>query len=121
MEGTRGSFFDPETIAILKGVLDEAWSCLPAGQTDVTQSLLAERILKAARDGERDPDRLRTHAIADGNEGGTQGARFGTARGGGAARVAEGRVREATRRPTPRHGPRSPRPRSVSNNRMEMA
>ena len=58
MEGTRGSFFDPETIAILKGVLDEAWSCLPAGQTDVTRSLLAERILKAARDGERDPDRL---------------------------------------------------------------
>jgi hypothetical protein len=69
MEGTRDPFFDPETIAILKGVLDEAWSCLPAGQTAVTQSLLAERILKAARDGERDPDRLRTHAITDGNEG----------------------------------------------------
>jgi hypothetical protein len=69
MEGTRGPLFDPETIAILKGVLDEAWSCLPAGQTAVTQSLLAERILKAARDGERDPDRLRTHAITDGNEG----------------------------------------------------
>ena len=70
MEGTRDPFFDPETIAILKGVLDEAWSCLPAGR-DVTQSLLAERILKAARDGERDPDRLRTHAITDddGNEG----------------------------------------------------
>jgi hypothetical protein len=44
---------------------------LPAGQTVVTQSLLAERILKAARDGERDPDRLRTHAITDGNEGAT--------------------------------------------------
>jgi hypothetical protein len=28
-------------------------------------TLLAERILKAARDGERDPDRLRTHAITD--------------------------------------------------------
>jgi hypothetical protein len=41
----------------------------PAGQTAVTQSLLAERILKAARDGERDPDRLRTHAITDGNKG----------------------------------------------------
>jgi hypothetical protein len=63
MEGTRDDpSFDPETIAILKGVLDEAWSCLPAGQTAVTQSLLAERILKAARDGERDPDRLRTHS-----------------------------------------------------------
>jgi hypothetical protein len=71
MENTRDPFFDPETIAMLKGALDEAWSCLPAGQTAVTQSLLAERILKAARDGERDPDRLRTHAITDddGNEG----------------------------------------------------
>jgi hypothetical protein len=65
----RTPFFDPETIAILKGVLDEAWSCLPAGQTAVTQSLLAERILKAAMEGERDPDRLRTHVITDGNEG----------------------------------------------------
>jgi hypothetical protein len=64
MEGTRDAFFDPETIAILKAVLDEAWSCLPAGQTNVTRSLLAERILKAARDGERDPGRLRTHAMA---------------------------------------------------------
>jgi hypothetical protein len=33
--------------------------------TDVTRSLLAERILKAARDGERDPVRLRIRAIAD--------------------------------------------------------
>ena len=37
-------WWSSETIAILKGVLEEAWSCLPAGQTDVTQSLLAERI-----------------------------------------------------------------------------
>jgi hypothetical protein len=41
---------------------------LPAGhQTNLTRSLLAERNLKAARDGERDPDRLRTHTITDGN------------------------------------------------------
>jgi len=37
--------------------------------TRVTRSLLAERILKAAKDGERDPVRLRTHAITDGNQG----------------------------------------------------
>ena len=67
MEGTRVAFFDPNTVAMLRDVLDEAWSCLPAGQINVTRSLLAERILKAARDGERDPDRLRTHAITDGN------------------------------------------------------
>jgi hypothetical protein len=67
MEGTRVAFFNPNTVAMLRGVLDEAWSRLPAGQTDVTHALLAERILKVARDGERDPDRLRTHAITDGN------------------------------------------------------
>ena len=71
MEDMRDTLFDPDTIAILRGVLDEAWSCLPAGQTHVTRSLLAERILKAARSGERDPDRLRTHAITDGHEGAT--------------------------------------------------
>lgn len=49
-------------------MLDDAWSYLPAGQTYVTRSLLAERILKAARDGERDPVRLRTHAIAGATE-----------------------------------------------------
>jgi hypothetical protein len=68
MEDTRGVFFDPETVAMLRDVLDDAWSRLPAGQTNVTRSLLAERILKAARNGERDPVRLRTGAIADGFE-----------------------------------------------------
>jgi hypothetical protein len=65
MEDTRVVFFDPETISILRGVLDDAWSRLPPDQTNVTRSLLAERILKAARDGERDPVRLRTCAITD--------------------------------------------------------
>ena len=81
MEDSRVAFFDPETIAILKGVLDDAWSRLPPGQTNVTRSLIAERILKAARDGERDPVRLRARAITDSVEdglGGVTGAR-GTA------------------------------------------
>jgi hypothetical protein len=65
MEDTRVVFFDPETISILRGVLDDAWSRLPPDQTNVTRSLLAERILKAARDGERDPVRLRAYAITD--------------------------------------------------------
>ena len=64
MDVTRVAFFDPATIAILRGVLDDAWSRLPAGQTDLSRSLLAERILKAARDGERDPLRLRACAIS---------------------------------------------------------
>ena len=70
MEDTRVVFFDPETVAMLRDVLDDAWSRLPAGQTNVTRSLLAERILKAARDGERDPSRLRARAVTDGIEAG---------------------------------------------------
>jgi hypothetical protein len=68
MKGTRDALFDAGTIELLRAVLDDAWSYLPAGQTYVTRSLLAERILKAARDGERDPIRLRTRAIAAGIE-----------------------------------------------------
>jgi hypothetical protein len=59
------AFFDPTTVAIMRNVLEDAWSRLPAGQTDVTRSLLAERILKAAKAGERNPTRLRAAAIAE--------------------------------------------------------
>jgi hypothetical protein len=59
----KKAFFDPATITLLRGVLDDAWSHLPAGQTGVSRSLLAERILKAARDGERDPARLKARAV----------------------------------------------------------
>jgi hypothetical protein len=69
MEG-RVVIFDPETIAMLREVLDDTWSCLPAGQTNVTRSQLAERILKAAKAGERDPAKLRARAIAEVIEGG---------------------------------------------------
>jgi hypothetical protein len=60
------AFFDAATITLLRGVLDDAWAHLPPGQTGVSRSLLAERILKAARAGERDPARLRAQAIAGG-------------------------------------------------------
>jgi hypothetical protein len=70
MEDARVAFFDPETVAMLREVLDDAWSCLPPGQTNVPRSLLAERILKAAKAGERDPAKLRTRAIPDGTEAG---------------------------------------------------
>ena len=61
----RRVIFDPETLAMLREVLDDTWSCLPAGQTNVTRSQLAERILKAAKAGERDPAKLRARAIAE--------------------------------------------------------
>jgi hypothetical protein len=49
MQDTRVVFFDPETVEMLREVLDDTWSRLPAGQTKVTRSELAERILKAVK------------------------------------------------------------------------
>jgi hypothetical protein len=69
MEETRIAFFDPETVAMLREVLDDTWSRLPAEQTNVTRSMLAECILKAARVGERDPAKLRARAITEVVEG----------------------------------------------------
>jgi hypothetical protein len=63
---SKSVFFDPATVTMLRGVLDDACSRLPPGQKGVSRSLLAERILKAARDGERDPARLRVRAITEG-------------------------------------------------------
>jgi hypothetical protein len=58
-------YFDPDTIALLRTTLDHAWASLPPGQQAVTsRSILAERILRAAARGERDPDRLRAHALS---------------------------------------------------------
>jgi hypothetical protein len=59
----RTVFFDPTTLAMLRNVLDDAWSRLPAGQTEITRSLLWQRIMRAAKAGERDPARLRARAI----------------------------------------------------------
>jgi hypothetical protein len=54
----RGAF-DPETLAILRSVFDEACLALPPGQhTASMRSTLAEHILRKAGEGERDPIRL---------------------------------------------------------------
>jgi hypothetical protein len=56
----RRGAFDFETLQLLRSVLEEAWQCLrPDEQARATKSLLAERILKLAASGERDPIRLR--------------------------------------------------------------
>jgi hypothetical protein len=56
--------FDPETITLLKTVLDDAWaSLLPEQQATIGRTLLAERILRAAGRGERDPAALRARAL----------------------------------------------------------
>jgi hypothetical protein len=65
MSAVRGAF-DPETLAVLRSVFDEACLALPPGQhTPSMRSKLANRILKRASEGESDPVRLRAYALMD--------------------------------------------------------
>jgi hypothetical protein len=66
MKTFHGGAFDPETIDLLRSVLDEAWESLrPEQQAQRSKSLLAAIILKLAATGERDPIRLRTLAVTE--------------------------------------------------------
>jgi hypothetical protein len=62
--GNKPVNFDLKTVALLREVLDHAWTCLPPKQQATTsRTLLAEGILKSAAEGERDPERLRDAAF----------------------------------------------------------
>ena len=64
MKNTEGIRFDPETIEVLKTVLEDTWASLtPHQQGVLLKTQLAERILAAAAAGERDPGRLRARAM----------------------------------------------------------
>ena len=64
MQTAEGGAFDPETIELLRNILEETWGSLrPEEQAQSSRSLIAERILKMAATGERDPIRLRTRAL----------------------------------------------------------
>jgi cell division protein FtsL len=57
-------FYDPETLAFLRQVLDDTWERLTFEQRAQTQkSEVALRILRLAQRAERDPMRLRAGAI----------------------------------------------------------
>jgi hypothetical protein len=57
--------FDPETLAILEGVLDKAWVSIQAQRNgNITYASLAERILNLAVKGERNPARLLAGALS---------------------------------------------------------
>ena len=59
-------YLDPETIALLRETLDDAWARLaPEQQATMQKSALAVRILKFAAHGERDRKRLRDAALMD--------------------------------------------------------
>jgi hypothetical protein len=61
-----GHQYDPETIALMQGVLDEIWAQLTGFQRDqLPRSLIAERLLRAAAAGERGRDALRNHALGN--------------------------------------------------------
>jgi hypothetical protein len=56
--------YDPETLTVLRNALDEAWSLLPDDRKSEGQnSDMAQRILKKAAEGVRDPVRLQASAI----------------------------------------------------------
>jgi hypothetical protein len=65
INGPRGgAYYDPETVDMLKAVLDDAWqSLLPVQRTRTMKSDMASRLLMAAAHGERDPKRLRACAL----------------------------------------------------------
>ena len=50
------AYFDLETIALLREILEDAWALLrPEQRATMLKTTLAERILRAAAQGERDP------------------------------------------------------------------
>ena len=64
MMSREAVYFDPETVALLRETLDDAWACLsPDLQATMQETALAERILKSAARGERDRKRLRAAAL----------------------------------------------------------
>jgi hypothetical protein len=53
------AYFDLETVALLREALEDAWALLrPEQRAMMLKTTLAERILKAAANGERDRERL---------------------------------------------------------------
>ena len=50
MVGKESMYFDPETVALLRETLDDAWASLrPEQQATMQKTALAERMLKSAR------------------------------------------------------------------------
>ena len=66
MDDKQPVHFDDETVAMLREVLDEAWTCLrPEQRATMQKAAMAERILKSAAQGERDRERLFDAALEE--------------------------------------------------------
>jgi hypothetical protein len=60
------SAYDPETVELLREVLDQAWADLqPRHREQISKSHMAGHVLRHAAAGERHPSRLRFRAVAD--------------------------------------------------------
>ena len=61
--------YDPQTVALLNNVVNQAWTSLPRKKQErLTKSLLALRVLEVASHGERNFQKLRDAAL---NESGS--------------------------------------------------
>jgi hypothetical protein len=66
MDGKEAIYFNLETVALLREVLEDAWALLrPEQRATMLKTTLAERILKSAAQGERDRDRLLDAALLE--------------------------------------------------------
>ena len=64
MNANSAGVYGPETVELLRSVLEDAWTSLrPEQQREVSKTLLAERLMRAAARGERDPARLRVRTL----------------------------------------------------------
>jgi hypothetical protein len=64
MNPSSGVSFEPQTLATLRTILDEAWNSLSTAQkADITKSDLATCVLNLSAQGECDPVRLRQRAV----------------------------------------------------------
>jgi hypothetical protein len=66
MDPGKPAYFDLETVFLLRAILDDAWASVrPDKRATLSRSMLAERILKSAAEGERDPERLLDVALME--------------------------------------------------------
>ena len=66
MDGKEPAYFDLETIALLREVLEDAWAALrPEQRATMLKTTLAERILASAALDERDRERLLDAALVE--------------------------------------------------------
>jgi hypothetical protein len=64
-----GSIYAPEELSMLRRVMDEVVGSLPVPlRTPVSKAKIAKHILDRAASGERDPNQLRSAALADFND-----------------------------------------------------